>query len=136
EQAIRHGVKILPPHINHSQHLFTGTDKNTIMFRLTAVKGIGKSLVEKVLQERESGDHFAGYMDVCRRLRNIPADKKEALVGAGEFDFDRHHRGFLYKHGRTINEKIKKHPERDEHALLSKLEDVPEMKPLEKAELE
>src|SRR5690606_15691834 len=87
EQAIRHGVKILPPDINHSQHLFTVTDKDTIRFGLTAVKGMGKSFVEKVLQERESRGHFSGYIDFCRRLPSIPADKKEALVGAGVFDF-------------------------------------------------
>lgn len=105
EQAVRRGINILPPDINLSGAKFTGVDRNTIRFGLSAVKGVGGSLVEKIVANREKYGEFKSYWDFCYRMQSIPVDKKEALVGAGAFDFDPHAtRAFLYKHAREIND--------------------------------
>lgn len=165
DQAARKNISILPPDINHSGDKFTAVDTHTIRFGLSAVKGMGKSFVAKTIADRENKGPYQSYFDYCKRMTSIPADKKEALVGSGAFDFDQYaHRAFLYKHAREIAIKAKKSTQTregqierildaycrhhgipmptdsgvTEETLITycSLEDVPPMKPLDLAELE
>jgi len=145
DQAQRKDINILPPDINMSVELFTVTSKNTVRFGMSAVKGMGKSFVDKTIGSRESKGLFNGYIDFCRRLTSIPVDKKEALVGAGAFDFDIHaDRAYLYAHAREINELAKKINSNkgdlfileEINRIYTTLGDVKSLKPLELAELE
>lgn len=131
DQASRKDINILPPDVNKSAQLFTVTDTNTIRFGLSAVKGMGKSFVDKVIHSRGANGDFTSYYEFCKRLTSIPKDKKEALVGAGAFDFDtKYSRAFLYQHARDISDMAK--TDKD----ISTLPPVPDMKPLELGELE
>lgn len=47
------GIDVLPPKINESRRDFTAvTDKNQILFGLEAIKGLGESVVSKVLENK------------------------------------------------------------------------------------
>jgi DNA polymerase-3 subunit alpha len=135
DQAQRRGIDILPPDINQSGAMFTAVDTKTIRFGLSAVKGMGASFVAKTLADRENRGPYQSYYDYCRRMTSIPVDKKEALVGAGAFDFEEKnspdmHRATLFANARSINEQAKK-----KSAVLEYTRQ-PRMKPLELAELE
>lgn len=131
--ATRIGIEVLPPNVNLSQGQFAVTQVNEIRFGLRAVKGMGQSFVVKTLNSREVNGHFKSYYDYCNRLSSIPVDKKEAMIGAGAFDFDpTHHRAELLHNARIINMYAK---DNKEYKHLIKT-DIPELKPLEMGELE
>lgn len=131
--ATRAGVEILPPDINLSQGQFAVTKVNEIRFGLRAIKGMGHSFVVKTLNSREANGKFTSYYDYCHRLSSIPVDKKEAMIGAGAFDFDpNHHRAELLHNARIINLYAKDGKEY-RHLINT---DIPELKPLEMGELE
>ena len=52
-EAKRIGIKVLPPHINKSGKYFTPiAENNEILFGLLAVKGIGESIVNQIIENR------------------------------------------------------------------------------------
>lgn len=60
-EARRLGIKVLPPNINKSNRDFTSLpDKNSILFGLLAIKGLGESIVESIIANRpyKSFDEF------------------------------------------------------------------------------
>lgn len=137
DQAARKGIAIQPPDINYSEDMYTAVDRQTIRFGLSAVKGMGASFVQKTMTNREAYGPYLGYLDYCLRMPSIPVDKKEALVGAGAFDFEEqvdptHHRATLYKNARSISEQAKKKKTGD--PLVWDI--AAPMKPLELADLE
>lgn len=135
DNAARRKIKILPPSVNKSDTQFTMINSDTIMFGIGAVKGMGASFVNRVMAFREANGEFEDYWHFCRELTSIPKDKKEALVGAGAFDFDDHGRAFLYKHSRDISDAAKKSTnDRDEY--YASLEPAEPMKLLALGELE
>ncbi len=49
----RLGINVLPPNINHSNNSFTiNKERNEILFGLLAVKGLGESIVNKIIANR------------------------------------------------------------------------------------
>ena len=140
EQMVRDGIEVLPPDINQSGELFTTVGKNTVRFGLSSVLGMGKSFRQTVLANREQLGQFTSYINFCARCTSIPVDKKEALIGAGAFDFEQQqnslfHRGFLYKNARALNDYAKKLTEK-KNVQFPALEQVSELTDLEKGELE
>lgn len=140
EMMTREGVRILPPDINKSGERFTPTDLNTVRFGLSAVKGMGKSFVKAVISNRETYGPFSSYINFCQRLGSIPVDKKEALIGAGAFDFEQEsnpfaHRGFLLEHARSLNEYAKAVVDKPDKKMPD-LYYVDELTDLQKGELE
>lgn len=136
----REGVQVLPPDINKSGERFTPTDLNTIRFGLSAVKGMGKSFVKSTISNREIQGPFSSYINYCQRLRSIPVDKKEALIGAGAFDFEQEtnpfaHRGFLLEHAKSLNEYAKAVVDKPKKKMPD-LYYVDELTDLQKGELE
>lgn len=60
-EARRLGIKVLPPNINKSNRDFTPLpDKNSILFGLLAIKGLGESIVDTIIANRpyKSFDEF------------------------------------------------------------------------------
>ena len=88
----RHGVSVLPPHINASLGKFTvrtnGDGTRSIVFGLAAVKGVGTKAVDSILQERELNGPFHDIFDFCRRVDPQLVNKRtvESMVKAGCFD--------------------------------------------------
>ena len=59
-------VNLLPPHLNKSQREFSVYNKQ-ILFGLEATKGIGKKIVDVLLEERENGK-FKNFNDFYNRI--------------------------------------------------------------------
>ncbi|MBI5179027.1 MAG: DNA polymerase III subunit alpha [Nitrospinae bacterium] len=81
------GIKVLPPDINQSGTGFTVSGE-TIVFGLTAVKGVGLAAVEMIAGTRESGGPFKSFLDFTARidLRQVNRRVLEALIKCGAFD--------------------------------------------------
>lgn len=81
-------LKVTPPHINHSQRMFTVHGDDTVIYGLGAIKGVGESAIESIVDARPAG---AGYRDLfafCRLidLRKVNRRVLESLVRAGALD--------------------------------------------------
>ncbi|HSB51596.1 MAG TPA: DNA polymerase III subunit alpha, partial [Dissulfurispiraceae bacterium] len=79
-------ITILPPDINESEREFTIVG-SSIRFGLEAVKGVGGSALESVIEERQKG-RFASFDDFLSRVDTRKVNRKviECLVKAGAFD--------------------------------------------------
>ena len=83
-----HNIAVLPPNINKSQPRFF-PDAEGIRFGLAAVKNVGISAVEFIVQERESNGEFKGLQDFSERcIKSGEINKRmvESLIKAGAFD--------------------------------------------------
>lgn len=80
-------IQVLPPDINDSDLIFTADD-GRIRFGLNAIKNVGASALEAILQERKRCNRFENLMDVFRRIDTSKVNSRvlEALVKSGVFD--------------------------------------------------
>ena len=81
------GLKVLKPDINKSSYRFEDKDSSTILYGLGAIKGIGESLVEKIVEEREKSE-YKDLLDFCIRVGFNRVNKRilTALIGSGAMD--------------------------------------------------
>ena len=80
------GIRILPPDINESTREFKVTG-NSIRFGLEAVKGVGSSAIDAIVETgREK--NFSSFSDFCLRADSRRVNKKviESLIKAGAMD--------------------------------------------------
>lgn len=88
------GLKVLPPDINESFANFAvvpaeeSAASNTIRFGLTAIKNVGAHLVDKIIEERQTGGPFANLEDFLSRVQDKDLNKKslESLIKCGALD--------------------------------------------------
>lgn len=82
-----HGIKILPPSVNESEEGFTPT-KDGIRFGLLAVKNLGRTLIEKLISERNSGGSYKDLYDFCVRNFGSQLNRRalEGLIKSGAMD--------------------------------------------------
>ncbi len=80
-------IQVLPPDINYSQVQFS-LDKDAIRFGLGAIKNLGDSPVQTIIEEREARGQFKNILDFASRvnLSIINRKKLESLVLAGAFE--------------------------------------------------
>ncbi len=95
-EARQAGVQVLPPDINESDLAF-GAIEGKIRFGLGAIKGVGESAIEAILEARKT-KRFTSLFDFCERVdgRRVNRKTMEALVQAGAFDFENRHRKQLF----------------------------------------
>jgi len=81
-----HNVSVLPPDINASDKEFTVKGKE-IRFGLVAVKNVGESAIESIIEARTEGP-FSSLFDFCERvdLRKVNKRVMESLIKCGAFD--------------------------------------------------
>jgi len=81
-------LKIGPPAINRSEYRFTVRDAGTIVYGIGAIKGVGESAIEAMLQARRADGPFKDIWDLCRRIDLHKANRRvlEALIRAGALD--------------------------------------------------
>ena len=86
EEALKKGIKVLPPDINHSMSTFTPDGKN-IRFGLASIKQVGEGVIEEIIKEREENGDFKSIYDYVKRLDIKCSNKKtlEGLIKAGAF---------------------------------------------------
>jgi len=88
------GVPVLVPNVNLAESDFTaaGRDEHglpdSIVFGLSAVRGVGEGLVGLLVEEREANGPFEDFIDFCERVDPTVLNKRtiEALIKAGGFD--------------------------------------------------
>ena len=86
EEALKKGIKVLPPDINHSLASFT-PDGNNIRFGLASIKQVGEGVIEDIIKEREENGDYKSIYDYVKRLDIKCSNKKtlEGLIKAGAF---------------------------------------------------
>ena len=80
------GLELLPPDVNESGEGFTPIDK-TVRYGLTAIKGMGTTSVQAMVEARKTG-RFTSLYDFCGRLGSGAVNRRglESLIAAGAFD--------------------------------------------------
>ena len=88
EECRRMGIEVLPPDINESQSLFSVNADGQIRFGLEAIKGVGRSVVAEMINQRNKGGKFTSIFDLTTRmpLRSINKKVLESLAYAGALD--------------------------------------------------
>ncbi len=81
------GISILPPDINEGEIGFS-VSGDSIRFALTAIKSIGRSVIEAVVEERNARGLFTNIKDFITRMYDKELNKRavENLIKAGAFD--------------------------------------------------
>ncbi|HKX11725.1 MAG TPA: OB-fold nucleic acid binding domain-containing protein, partial [bacterium] len=82
------GISILPPDVNASYKFFSVEGPSEIRFGLAAVKGVGETAIESILEAREAGGKFQTLFDFCERvdLRRVNKKVLESLIKCGALD--------------------------------------------------
>ncbi len=86
------GLEVLPPSINHSEASFAieeqSSGEKAIRFGLTAIKNVGNSAVELLIEERRKNGEYKSIEDLCRRgnLGAVNRRAMESLIKAGALD--------------------------------------------------
>ena len=81
------GIQMLPPDINEGECGFSVTGGG-IRYALTAIKSIGRSVIEEIIREREGRGIFTNLQDFITRTADIEMNKRviEHLIKAGALD--------------------------------------------------
>ncbi|MDX2066530.1 MAG: DNA polymerase III subunit alpha [Fimbriimonadaceae bacterium] len=91
EECRRMKIAVVQPDINRSQGDFSveaGKKGNAIRFGLVAIKGVGESLVQGILKEREENGPFTHLYEFAERTKGLGMNRTalDALIKAGAFD--------------------------------------------------
>ena len=81
------GISILPPDINQGEGGFSVNDRS-IRYGLTAIKSIGRPVIDAVVSERGARGEFTNLKDFITRMADKEVNKKaiENFIKAGAFD--------------------------------------------------
>ena len=80
------GIRILPPDINHGVYGFS-VDNGAIRYALSAIKSIGRPVIEGIVREREEhGEYISLKTFIERNIDQINKRVVENLIKAGALD--------------------------------------------------
>jgi DNA polymerase III subunit alpha len=81
-------LTVLPPDVNESVYAFRVAGPSSIRFGLGAIKGVGESAVEVIVDERNARGPYQSLADLCRRidLQRVNRRVFEALIRSGSLD--------------------------------------------------
>ena len=81
------GIALLAPDINRSEGNFT-VEGGSIRYGLSAIKGIGKPVMEAIVQEREKNGPFTTLKNFVERMNGKEINKRtiENFIKSGAFD--------------------------------------------------
>jgi len=96
EECKKMGISLLPPDVNESSGDFKVVGRK-IRFGLGAVKNVGESVIQAIIQIREKSDKFKSIFDFSQRVDYRKLNKRalESLIQAGAFDSIEKHRAQL-----------------------------------------
>ncbi|RDH87087.1 MAG: DNA polymerase III subunit alpha [endosymbiont of Escarpia spicata] len=88
EECRRMKLKVEPPQVNISEYKFTIDGENKVVYGLGAIKGVGESAIECIIQERKDNGAYKDIFEYCRRidLKRVNRRVLESLVRAGALD--------------------------------------------------
>ena len=80
-------IPILAPDVNESEGGFS-VSEGGIRYGMSAVKSVGKNVVQEIVKERKQGGAFLGLSDFIHRMNGKEVNKRtvENLIKAGAFD--------------------------------------------------
>jgi len=80
-------IEVAPPHVNESGLDFS-VSGDVIRFGLKAVKNVGESAIESIIEAKQTGGPFVSLFDFTRRvdLRKVNKRVVERLIKCGAFD--------------------------------------------------
>jgi len=81
-------LNLLPPNINASTYHFSVADNASILYGLGAIKGVGRSAVEAIIEERGISGPYKSIVDFCRRVDLDKVNRRalEAMIKSGAMD--------------------------------------------------
>ena len=81
------GIDILPPDVNEGESGFS-VSGSSIRYGLSAIKSIGRPVIEALVQERELGGKFTSLQDFIERMSGREMNKRvvEHFIKAGALD--------------------------------------------------
>lgn len=81
------GIQILPPDINKSVGTFS-VENGNIRFGLTAIKSVGRPVIQAIIEERNKRGEFKHLKDFIERMGGREVNKRtiENFIKAGVFD--------------------------------------------------
>ncbi|WP_298793876.1 DNA polymerase III subunit alpha [uncultured Allomuricauda sp.] len=88
EECKRMGLEVLGPDVNESYYKFAVNQNNAVRFGMGAIKGVGRSAVETIVEHRKKDGPYKSVFDLAKRVELRSANKKsfENLALAGGFD--------------------------------------------------
>jgi DNA polymerase-3 subunit alpha len=121
------GIDILPPDANESMWDFTvveahdreatepGSTIGSIRFGLAAVKNVGISAIEAIIEGRQSKGAYTSLADFCKKVDQRRVNRRviEALIKCGGFDFSKARRAQMMEGLDRIIDQGSKHQEQE-----------------------
>ena len=102
-EAQKSHIDVLGPDVNESEEKYGVVEingKKAIRFGLLGIKNVGISLLDELIEERNSNGNFKSFADLIKRLAPREMNKRqiEALIKSGACD------GFEENRGQLLNE--------------------------------
>ncbi|MBD3615273.1 MAG: DNA polymerase III subunit alpha [Gracilimonas sp.] len=87
EECQRMNIPVDPPNINTARGKFRAKD-GRVQYGMSAIKGVGSSAIQHIVEEREENGDFASIFDFSTRVDLKVCNRKtlESLIIAGAFD--------------------------------------------------
>jgi DNA polymerase-3 subunit alpha len=87
EECQRMNIPVDPPNINTARGKFRAKD-GRVQYGMSAIKGVGSSAIQHIVEEREDNGDFASIFDFATRVDLRVCNRKtfESLTIAGAFD--------------------------------------------------
>jgi len=81
-------LTVHPPDVNESVYAFRIAGPDSIRYGMGAIKGVGESAVQAIIEERNANGPFQSLPDLCRRidLQRVNRRVFEALIKSGSLD--------------------------------------------------
>jgi DNA polymerase-3 subunit alpha len=81
-------LAVQPPDVNESVYAFRVSGPMSIRYGMGAIKGVGASAVEAIIEERTANGPFDSLPDLCRRidLQRVNRRVFDALIRSGSLD--------------------------------------------------
>lgn len=82
------GIPTLGPDVNESRQKFSANKKGEIRFGISAIKGVGSTAADAIINEREKNGPYKDIFDFIQRVNLGSVNRKcvESLVLSGGFD--------------------------------------------------
>jgi DNA polymerase-3 subunit alpha len=124
----RLGIRVLPPDVNEGHVDFRATARGDIQYGLAAIKNVGRSAIEAMIQARRDHGPFEDLFDLTSRvdLRLVNRRVLESLVSAGALDSLRGHRAQQMKAvsaALDLGQRIQRERDSGQTSLLSVLDE-------------
>jgi DNA polymerase III subunit alpha len=81
-------LDVQPPDVNESMYAFHVSGPLSIRYGMGAIKGVGASAVEAIIQERTANGPYQSLPDLCRRIDLQKVNRRvfDALIRSGSLD--------------------------------------------------